>query len=145
MSVELDRLASAQALEVVTGVVRRLRQAAAAAPDPRDRLSLTEIRMLKRLAGGARHASELAALLEVTPATVSATVEALVQGGLVRREGPGLDRRAVPLALTAEGVDALGAARERQEEALASLLDRLRPSERRAVRVAIASLARILG
>ncbi len=133
-----------QALEVVTGVVRLLRGAAAGPAATGGRLSLTEFRLLKRLGQGVRLASELAAELEVTAPTVSAAVDALVRRGLVERCAPTGDRRAVPLAATPAGLEALAAARLVQQQALTALLDQLSPHERRALQVALPALARAL-
>ena len=133
-----------QALEVVTSVVRLLRQAAAGAGSGGGGLSLTEYRLLKRVAHRLRLARELAAELDVTPATVSAAVDALVRRGLVQRHDPGEDRRAVPLGATTQGQVALEAARQRQYEALSGVLERLRPMERRALLLGLAGLARTL-
>ena len=132
-----------QALEVVTAVVRLLRTAAGR-PQAGDGLSLTELRLLKRLGRGVRLASELAAELDVTAPTVSAAVDALVRRALVERREPAGDRRAVPLAATPAGIAALEEARHRQQQALAALLDQLNPHERRALQAAIPALARAL-
>jgi len=134
-----------QALEVVTAVVRLLRQAAAGPASGTDGLSLTDLRLLKRLTQRLRLARELAAELDVTPATVSAAVDALVRRGLVERHDPGDDRRAVPLGATATGRMVLEAARQRQHQALSGILEQLRPVERRALAIALPGLARVLG
>ncbi len=133
-----------QALEVVTSVVRLLRQAAAGTGSGGGGLSLTEYRLLKRVADRLRLASELAAELDVTPATVSAAVDALVRRGLVQRHDPGADRRAVPLGASAQGHAALEAARQRQYQALRGVVERLRPVERRGLFLGLAGLARTL-
>ena len=133
-----------QALEVVTGVVRLLRAAAAGPHSPGGGLSLTEFRLLKRLGQGVRLARELAAELDVTAPTVSAAVDALVRRGLVARCAPAGDRRAVPLAATPAGLEALAAARLVQQRALATLSDQLSPRERRALQVVLPALARAL-
>jgi DNA-binding MarR family transcriptional regulator len=136
---------SAQAIEVVTAVVRLLRQAnTAPSVSAQGGLSLTDFRLLKRIAQRARLASELAAEMDLTPATVSAAVDGLARRGLVRRNDSGGDRRAVPLTATPEGCAVLEAARDRQHEALAALIDRLRPAERRALAVALDGLERVL-
>lgn len=139
-----DAEETGQALEVVTAVVRLLRQAAASAPSRSDRLSLTEFRVLKRLRRGLRLASDLAASLDVTPATISSVVEALVRRGLVQRQDSQADRRAVPLALTDPGGQVLSAAYQRQHDALARVVSGLRPGERRALGLSLAALSRVL-
>lgn len=140
-----DRLPeSGQVLEVVAAVVRLLRQAAAGPTSGTDGLSLTEFRLLKRMAHRLRLASELAAELDVTPATISAAVDSLVRRGLVQRHDPGDDRRAVPLGPTDQGRMVLEAALERQRLALNGVLEGLRPAERRALTLALPGLARVL-
>jgi DNA-binding MarR family transcriptional regulator len=115
------------ALDVLPGMVRLLQQAAAGDGEG---LTLTQIRLLKHIAGGCALTSELAERLEVTPATVSGAIDALVRRGLVERLPSGGDRRAVPLRVTSDGHAALDAGRARQEAALAELLAGLRPRER---------------
>ncbi len=116
----------ARALEVLPGMVRVLQQAAAGGGEG---LTLTQIRLLKHIAGGCTLTCDLADRLEVTPATVSGAIDGLVRRGLVERLPSGADRRAVPLGVTREGRGALDAGRARQEAALAALLADLRPRE----------------
>ena len=132
------------ALEVVTAVVRLLRHAAAGSPWGSQGVSLTEFRILKRLARRVLMASDLAAELDVTTATISAAVDALVRRGLVARDEPGADRRAVPLRITEAGTTMLQAAFDRQQSALVAITERLRPGERRALSVAVNGLVRAL-
>lgn len=134
--------AVARALEVLPGVVRLLSQAAAGGDG--GALTLTQFRLLRRLSERVRLTSELAGELEVTPATVSAAIDALVRRGLVQRLSSPADRRAVPLAVTESGRAALEAARRRQQVALAALVDLLTPRERRGLEVGLAGLQRAL-
>ncbi len=133
-----------QALEVVTAVVRRLRQSAGAAPVRARSLSLTELRLLRRVARGVRLTTDLAQDLDVTTATVSAAVDGLVRRGLVGRCAPDSDRRAVPLALSEEGRAVLEEARERQRQAMAEVVSHLAPPERHALAMALSGLSRAL-
>lgn len=133
-----------QALEVVTAVVRLLREAAANAPSPEERLSVTELRILRRIARHVRLATELAAALDVTVPTVSACVDGLVRRGLVARCDAEGDRRAVPLTITARGSAVLAAAAERQHGAVAALTERLTAAERRAMAKSLTALSRVL-
>lgn len=128
----------------MSAVVHLLRQAASQKPTAEDSLSLTEFRLLNRVARRPRLAAELACELDVTPATISAAVNGLVRRGLVCRGEPGDDRRAIPLSCTDSGRTVLEAARARQRQALAVLLTRLGPGERRALMTGIAALARVL-
>jgi len=137
--------ASGQVLEVVSSVVRLLRQAAGGAPSGEENLSLTEFRLLKRVAAEVRLARELAAELDVTAATISVAVEGLARRGLVERRASPEDRRAVPLVATPAGLAALEAARQRQQQALSAIVAGLSPAERRALQLAVAGLTRVLG
>jgi DNA-binding MarR family transcriptional regulator len=78
--------------------------------------------------------------LKLSAGAVTELVEILVREGLVRRETDPDDRRAVVLALTAEG----RRVRERYElaaaSALAQVLGRLTPPQRRRLRAAFADL-----
>lgn len=127
-------------LEVVTVMVRLLRRAAA----QRDGLSLTEFRVLKRLGNGFRLVRDLAEDLDVAAPTVSSVVESLTRRGLVHRRDPEEDRREVPLAITAEGLEALENARERQVAALDGVLAQLSPEDRVQFTESMAALRRAL-
>ncbi len=135
---------TAEVLEVVASVVRLLREAAAGPASEGEGVSLTEFRLLKRLSTKVWLARELAADLDVTSATISTAVDGLVRRGLVERRASAGDRRAVPLAATPQGQAVIEAAQRRQYRALAGLLERLRPTERRALRVAVRALADVL-
>ena len=78
--------------------------------------------------------------LKLSAGAVTELVEGLVEEGLVRRDTDPDDRRAVVLALTAEG----RRVRERYElaasSAVAQVLGRLTPPQRRRVRAAFADL-----
>jgi DNA-binding MarR family transcriptional regulator len=81
-------------------------------------LTLAQYRMLAMIGGGAEQASEIAGRLALTKPTVSATVDTLVERGLVVR-GAADDRRALRLQLTDDGVEVLGTA----ERAMRAFLD----------------------
>ncbi len=141
---EDPRAAVGQALEVLPAVVRALRHAAAA-PGPNSQgLTLTQFRLLRALSEHCVRTSELAARLEVTPATVSVAIDGLVRRGLVERLPSAGDRRAVPLGLTAEGRQNLDEALARQQSLLAGLLADLTVPERRALTVGLSGLVRVL-
>jgi DNA-binding MarR family transcriptional regulator len=91
-------------------------------------LTLAQYRLLAMIGGGAERASEIAGRLALTKPTVSATVDTLVERGLIAR-GVADDRRALRLQLTAEGHTALQAAeramRARLDDVLARVDDRV--------------------
>jgi DNA-binding MarR family transcriptional regulator len=90
-------------------------------------------------------AGTVAQHLKLSAGAVTELVEGLVREGLVRRDTDPDDRRAVVLALTAEG----RRIRERYEmaasSALAQVLGRLTPPQRRRVRAAFADLNAAFG
>ena len=139
-----DAVDPAELLDVVTAVVRVLRRAAAQSDGNVKGLSLTEFRVLKRLAGGLRLVRDLAVDLDVTVPTISAAVESLVRRGLVKRGVADRDRRVVPLILTDQGQSALYAARDRQFAALLDVLAVLDADERASLASSVGVLSRAL-
>ena len=75
---------------------------------------------------------ELAARLGVDPSAVTRITDAMVQQGLVRREGDPSDRRVVRLMLTPEGGHLWSEVQETMLDRSRALLDRL-PPERQTV------------
>ena len=132
----------ALALEVLPAIVRAVSQATASGTERP--LTLTQYRLLRRLAPGSRCTCELAAALDLTPTTISATLETLVRRALVERLPRGDDRRTVPLAITAAGREALAAGRARQAAALNELAAGLSAHERRALTTGLRGVARAL-
>jgi DNA-binding MarR family transcriptional regulator len=88
-------------------------------------LTLAQYRVLVFLDAGDRPASDVAALLDVTPSTVTSVVDGLVGRSLVRRGTDPSDRRRVVLQLTHEGRRVLRKGDELVAERLGRLLDRL--------------------
>ena len=97
-------------------------------------------RLLWVIGGRSVRAGLAAQQLKLSAGAVTELVARLVREGLVRRETDPGDRRAVVLALTAEG----RRVRERYEvaasSALAQVLGRLTPPQRRRIRAAFADL-----
>jgi DNA-binding MarR family transcriptional regulator len=97
-------------------------------------LTLAQYRLVAMIADGAERASHLAGELALTKPTVSATIDTLVERGLVVREAVDGDRRAIRLTVTEAGATALGRAessmRERLDDVVARVDDpaRLRES-----------------
>jgi DNA-binding MarR family transcriptional regulator len=73
-------------------------------------LTLTQYRVLVFLDAGDRPASDVAALLDVVPSTVTSVVDGLCTRGLVARGEDPRDRRRVVLSLT--GLESLNVAME---------------------------------
>jgi DNA-binding MarR family transcriptional regulator len=88
-------------------------------------LTLSQYRLLAMIADGAERASEIAGRLALTKPTVSATIDTLVERGLVTRTTADDDRRALRLQITAEGRAVVGAAERAMRERLDDLLTRV--------------------
>lgn len=132
------------ALEVLPRIVRLLTQASASPPPGDAPLTLTQFRLLKHLGGGPLLTGELAARLEVTPATVSAAIDGLVRRGMIARLPSTGDRRIIPLGRTPLGESALKGARERQALALAALFSAMPPEAVGHLAVGLRALSRAL-
>jgi DNA-binding MarR family transcriptional regulator len=91
-------------------------------------LTLAQYRLLAMIASGSDRASHLAGLLALAKPTVSATVDTLVERGLVERALSRDDRRVTTLSVTARGHDVLATAddamRARLDDVLAHVDDR---------------------
>jgi DNA-binding MarR family transcriptional regulator len=92
-------------------------------------------------AGSALGLRELARAAGVSSPTATRMLDGLQVRGLVTRERSAEDRRAVCLALTAEGVAAVREFRERMLARRRALFDQLAPGERRAAAKVLARLA----
>lgn len=92
-------------------------------------LTLPQYRVLVFLAPRGRPATHVAALLGVTPSTVTSVVDGLVARGLVERAADDQDRRRVVLHLTDEGRRATAMGDRVVGAALDRLLARLEPAE----------------
>ena len=103
-------------LLTVARLARLLERACAALDDP---LTLAQYRLLAMIGAGADRATHLAGQLALAKPTVSATVETLVERGLVERAPAIGDRRVTTLSVTARGGAVLAAA----EAAMRSRLD----------------------
>lgn len=94
--------------EAVRGVVRLSRQVEIILAE--HQLSLSQFRLLDRLARGSAAGRSLAEWLAVKPPSITALVDGLVQRGLVDRGVDPSDRRRVSHALTGAGRTLLEAA-----------------------------------
>src|SRR5690349_1020297 len=88
-------------------------------------LTLAQYRLLAMIGGGAERASEIAGRLALTKPTVSATVDTLVERGLVTRATADDDRRALRLQLTPDGAGVLEAAERAMRARLDDVLARV--------------------
>jgi DNA-binding MarR family transcriptional regulator len=90
-------------------------------------LTLAQYRLLALIGDGEERASQLAGQLALTKPTVSATVDTLVERGLVERASVQGDRRGVRLVVTAPGLsarrDAELAMQTRLDDVLARVAD----------------------
>ena len=92
-------------------------------------LTLTQYRVLVFLDAGDRPASDVAALLDVVPSTVTSVVDGLCTRGLVARGEDPRDRRRVVLSLTEKGSAHLAEGDRVVADRLEKLLDRLPEQE----------------
>jgi long-chain acyl-CoA synthetase len=92
-------------------------------------MTLAQYRVLVFLDAGARPATQVAQLLDVTPPTVTSLVDALESRGLVARSADPDDRRRVVCSLTPAGRRALQRGDGLVGDRLGRLLDRLAPDE----------------
>ena len=88
--------------------------------------------------------NKLAEAEQVRPPTMSRVVEALVKGGLVRRETNKDDRRSVIVSATDKGTKLLHEGRNRREKRLIKLLSKLDADEIRCLGKASRILSKIM-
>ena len=93
------------ALETVLPHYHRVMRRALALVEGEDRLLFPQLRCLQVLAGteGPAYAAQLARALLVTPPTMTRTLDALVERGLVERQPEPANRRQIALLITPEG------------------------------------------
>lgn len=101
--------------------------------DPGLSISTTQFLALRTLAVVDRTSSEAALSLGVRLPTMTQLADGLVARGWVERRDDPEDRRRVRLALTRDGKEVYRSARERAEEHMQHILDRLSPGEGRAL------------
>ncbi len=99
--------------------------------------------VLCRLEEAPRTPGELAEIERVAKPSMTRTVGALVERGLVLRQDDPLDRRSVILSLTEDGRRSLGAIRRKRDAWMASRVARLTPEEQDVLARATAILAKV--
>ncbi|MCP4434309.1 MAG: winged helix-turn-helix transcriptional regulator [Actinomycetia bacterium] len=128
----------ARRADAVRAAARLARVAGAALADAD--LTLAQYRVLVFLEGGDRLASDVAALLDVVPSTVTSVVDGLCGRGLVARGQDPTDRRCVVLSLTAAGRTQVTEGDRVVAERLGRLLDRLPDDKAEGALVGLESL-----
>jgi DNA-binding MarR family transcriptional regulator len=120
-------------------------QAARAASELRVLIGRLRRRLLSLVdKGGGASASDLAALERVRPQSMAATLAALDQQALIRRDPDPEDGRRQLVSLTTAGREIVQGTRQAREEWLArSLQDRYTEAERRTILEALALLDRL--
>jgi DNA-binding MarR family transcriptional regulator len=122
----------------LSSAVRALALAARSLERAAGDLTLAQYRVLAFVAAGHERASIVAEGLALAKPTVTATVDWLVERGLVTREAVAGDRRSVRLAVTRGGAAALRAAEKSMGERLEQVLEHAR--DRKALLTALCDL-----
>ncbi len=126
--------------ESVFGMFQLFRSVAQRAAQAVDVGSGERARILWGLKAGACRAGQLAQNAKIAPSTITEIVEGLEADGLVRREADAADRRAVRVALTADGRRQLQRFEHAAAVALAESLSTLTAAQRQRIRAAFADL-----
>lgn len=124
-----------QLVDAVLGASRALVAVAARSLDDlAEDVTLAQYRVLVELAArGPQRVAELASVLGVERSTASRMCDRLVRKRLVHRRRESLDRRAVKVALVAEGRRLVDRVTVRRREEITRILVRLAPRDRAAV------------
>lgn len=92
-------------------------------------LTVEQFQILRRIRRGIASVSAIADDSRTSRSAVSKAVDVLVNKGLVCRQQDPMDRRNIPLALTAEGQRVIAAIYDETEQWLADRFDRLTSAE----------------
>jgi DNA-binding MarR family transcriptional regulator len=136
-----------QLVDAVLGASRALVAVAARSLDDlAEDVTLAQYRVLVELAArGPQRVAELASVLGVERSTATRMCDRLVRKRLIHRRRESRDRRAVQVALTADGRTLVQRVTHRRREEIARILERLAPRDRTAVRRALRTFADAAG
>lgn len=128
-------------IDLLVGVPARLnRLIAVILYDHEPRLTFRQYRTLARVAGGYTSLRQLADRSNLSLATVSENVDGLVRRGLMTTTQSASDRRAIVLAVTDSGRDAVERADEAMQHLFEWLVDEIPDGEMTAVTNALQSM-----
>ncbi|MDQ2951586.1 MAG: MarR family transcriptional regulator, partial [Chloroflexota bacterium] len=130
--------------ESLFGMVQLFRLVAQKAAASVDLGSPERARLLWGLKSGACRAGQLAQQSKISPSTITEIVEGLETDGLVRRESDPSDRRAVRVALTAEGRRHLQRFEHAAAVVLAESLSVLTAQQRQRIKTAFNDLKEVI-
>jgi DNA-binding MarR family transcriptional regulator len=140
-SESVDLAAVASLRFAVTRLARQLRQEALA-DGGLTPTKLTALASINRL--GPVSPGDLALIERVSAPSITRTVDALVDGGLVTRESDPSDRRLVRVALTDAGRFLLEESRRRKDASLAQRIDGLSARDQARLLAAVPVIQRLL-
>ncbi|HET7092905.1 MAG TPA: MarR family transcriptional regulator [Thermomicrobiales bacterium] len=134
------------ALDAVMPRYLRVLRHALTAAEGEDRLTLSQLRCLQLMAetDGPALTTRLARALLVTPPTMTRTIDALVERGLVERQPDPANRRQIGLVLTAAGRDLLARYEQVMRDRLRALLAPLTPKAKARLLAATGDIATML-
>ncbi len=104
------------------------------------RLSLTQVRALRRLAAEPKCLGQLGSELGLTPPSVTRIVDGLEERGLIERRRDASDRRRVFAAITPDGLRLVTSVPLLEASAIRRAVERLRPTDRERIAAALAEL-----
>lgn len=136
-----------QLVDAVLGASRALVAVAARSLDDlAEDVTLAQYRVLVELAArGPQRVAELASVLGVERSTATRMCDRLARKRLIHRRRESRDRRAVQVALTAEGLILVDRVTQRRREEISRTLERLAPRDRAAVLRALRAFADAAG
>ena len=134
------------ALDVVLPRVNRAIRQALNRAEGDARLTMTQIHCLRAISttAGPARTTYLARQLQVTAPTMTRTIDALVERGLVERQPDPADRRTVALCLTDQGRELMDRYQAEINQRLQELIGSLSPPQKKRLLAATADLTAVL-